>query len=158
MQAAIGVAQLGKLDGFIAARRHNWARLRAGLSDLEDRLILPEPTPHSEPSWFGFALTLRPGFPIERTDVIAAIEGRRVSTRLLFGGNLLRQPAYLGLPHRAIGELPNAEIITERTFWVGVYPGLDDEKVDYMIEVIRESVGADTRAPSTGRSAERKNQ
>jgi CDP-6-deoxy-D-xylo-4-hexulose-3-dehydrase len=152
MQAAVGVAQLAKLDDFVAARRHNWDRLRAGLSDLEDRLILPDPTPHSEPSWFGFALTVRPGSSLRRNDVVAAIEDRRVSTRLLFGGNLLRQPAYLGLPHRKIGELPNAETITENTFWIGVYPGLDDEKIDYMIEVVREAVGASTASPASGRS------
>ena len=116
-------------------------------------MILPEPTPRSEPSWFGFALTLRPRVPLDRNDVVAAIEGRRVSTRLLFGGNLLRQPAYLGLPHRAIGDLPNAEIITNRTFWIGVYPGLDDDKIDYMIEVVREAVGAQKPAPSNGRRA-----
>ena len=151
MQAAVGVAQLTKLAGFIEARRHNWERLRAGLSDLEDRLILPDPTPHSEPSWFGFALTLRPGSSLDRNDVVAAIEGRRVSTRLLFGGNLLRQPAYLGLPHRKVGDLPNAEIITNRTFWIGVYPGLNDDKIDYMIEVVREAVGAQKPASSNGR-------
>jgi CDP-6-deoxy-D-xylo-4-hexulose-3-dehydrase len=142
MQAAVGVAQLGKLPDFIAARRHNWARLRAGLADLEDRLILPVATANSEPSWFGFALTLRPGFPLQRADVVGHIEGRRIGTRLLFGGNLLRQPAYLGLPHRVVGSLDNADIITERTFWVGVYPGLTDDNIDYMIDVIREAVGA----------------
>ena len=142
MQAAVGVAQLNKLPAFIEARRRNWSRLRAGLADLQDRLILPEATAHSEPSWFGFALTLRPGFPIERSTVINHLEARRVATRLLFGGNLLRQPAYLGVPHRVVGDLPNADIITERTFWVGVYPGLTDVHVDYMVDVIREAIGA----------------
>jgi CDP-6-deoxy-D-xylo-4-hexulose-3-dehydrase len=149
MQAAVGVAQLGKLPGFIEARRHNWARLRAGLEDLQDRLILPEATANSEPSWFGFALTLRPGFALERADVVRHIEEHRIGTRLLFGGNLLRQPAYLGLPHRVVGSLDNADIITDRTFWVGVYPGLTDDKIDYMIEVLRESVGASV--PRTSR-------
>jgi CDP-6-deoxy-D-xylo-4-hexulose-3-dehydrase len=153
MQAAVGVAQLSKLDGFIAARRHNWARLRAGLADLEDRLILPEPSKHSEPSWFGFALTLRPGFPLERADVVGAIEGRRVGTRLLFGGNLLRQPAYLGLPHRVVGTLDNAEVITDRTFWIGVYPGLTDDKIDYMIKVVREAVGSSSPRKAARRTS-----
>lgn len=150
MQAAVGVAQLKKLPDFVAARRHNWARLRAGLDDLQDRLILPEATPGSDPSWFGFALTVRPGCGLERNDVVRHIESRRIGTRLLFGGNLLRQPAYLGLPHRVVGPLTNADVITEGTFWIGVFPGLSDEKIDYMIETVRDAV-----APSGGTTKRR---
>jgi CDP-4-dehydro-6-deoxyglucose reductase, E1 len=139
MHAAVGVAQLGKLPGFIDARRRNWNRLREGLRDLEEHFILPFATPSSEPSWFGFALTVRPDSPIDRRQLIQFIESRRIGTRLLFGGNLLRQPAYLRIPHRVVGPLTNADIITDRTFWVGVYPGLDDERVDYIVETIHEA-------------------
>jgi len=155
MQAAVGVAQLSKLDGFIERRRHNWQRLRDGLADLEDRVVLPVATEHSEPSWFGFALTLREDAPRTRAEVVRHVEDHRIGTRLLFGGNLLRQPAYLGLPHRVVGNLTNAEAITERTFWVGVYPGLTDDKIDYMIGVLREALGAGER-PKTSRRSSRK--
>ncbi len=146
MQAAVGVAQLKKLPDFIAARRHNFKRLYAGLKKFEEVLILPETTPKSHPSWFGFAITIRPGAPFSRLDLVQHIESRRIGTRLLFGGNLMRQPAYINMPHRVVGPLTNADIITDNTFWLGVYPGLTDEMVDFMIatvdEFIESKVGA----------------
>lgn len=137
MQAAVGVAQLQKLPTFIATRRANFARLYEGLSDLEDHFILPQATKNSAPSWFGFALTIRPGSTIDRYTLIQYLEDRRIGTRLLFGGNLRKQPAYLGRPHRVVGELSNSNIITTNTFWLGVYPGLDSARIDYIIESIR---------------------
>jgi CDP-6-deoxy-D-xylo-4-hexulose-3-dehydrase len=138
MQAAVGVAQLDKLDEFVAARRANWQRLRDGLADLEEHLLLPEATPGCEPSWFGFAITVRPEAPFSRFDLVQHLESRRIGTRQLFGGNLMRQPAYLDLPHRAVGPMPNADLIMDGTFWVGVYPGLGDAMLDYIIESTHE--------------------
>ena len=140
MQAAVGVAQLNKLPDFIAARRHNFNRLYAGLKKFEEVLILPEATPNSNPSWFGFAITIRPGAPFSRLELVQHIESRRIGTRLLFGGNLMRQPAYIGMPHRVVGPLTNADIITDNTFWLGVYPGLNDEMVDFMIATVAEFI------------------
>ena len=140
MQAAVGVAQLKKLPDFIAARRHNFKRLYAGLKKFEEVLILPETTPQSNPSWFGFAITIRPGAPFSRLELVQHIESRRIGTRLLFGGNLMRQPAYINMPHRVVGPLTNADIITDNTFWLGVYPGLTDEMVDFMIATVAEFI------------------
>ena len=140
MQAAVGVAQLKKLPDFIAARRHNFKRLYAGLKKFEEVLILPETTPKSNPSWFGFAITIRPGAPFSRLELVQHIESRRIGTRLLFGGNLMRQPAYINMPHRVVGPLTNADIITDNTFWLGVYPGLTDEMVDFMIATVAEFI------------------
>ena len=140
MQAAVGVAQLKKLPDFIEARRHNFNRLYAGLKKFEEVLILPETTPKSNPSWFGFAITVRPGAPFSRLELVQHIESRRIGTRLLFGGNLMRQPAYIGMPHRVVGPHTNANIITDNTFWLGVYPGLNDEMVDFMIATVAEFV------------------
>jgi CDP-4-dehydro-6-deoxyglucose reductase, E1 len=138
MQAAVGVAQLDKLPAFIERRRANWQRLRDGLAHLEEYFVLPVPTPRSEPSWFGFPLTVRDGAPFNRFEIVAHLEDRRIATRLLFGGNLLRQPAYSGLPRRVVGDLVNADVIANSTFWIGVFPGLSDEMIDHMIEVIDE--------------------
>ena len=153
MQAAVGVAQLEKLDGFIAARRANFARLREGLAGLEEHLVLPEATPGSDPSWFGFALSVRPGAPVSRNELVQALEERRIATRLLFGGNLLRQPAYRGIEHRVVGELDNADFVMENTFWVGVYPGLSGEQLDYVIESVHEIVGAQVASPRPAAAA-----
>jgi len=142
MQAAVGVAQLNKLDGFIKARNDNWERLRAGLASLEEHFILPEATPGSDPSWFGFALTVRPDAPFTRFDLVQHLESRRIGTRQLFGGNLLRQPAYQGHDIRVVGDLTNADAITEGTFWIGVYPGLSEEMIDFMIGTVHEFIAA----------------
>ncbi len=148
MQAAVGVAQLDKLPGFIAARRHNWQRLRDGLADLEDVFILPEPTANSDPSWFGFALTVRQGAPFVRSAFVAHLEDYRIATRLLFGSNLVRQPAFKGHPYRVVGTLDNADLITEGTLWIGVYPGITDEMIDYMLQTIHDFVKRQFHLPS----------
>ena len=140
MQAAVGVAQLKKLPGFITARRKNFNRLYEGLKKYEEFFILPQSTPKSEPSWFGFLLTIRPGSPFGRYDLVQHLESHRIGTRQLFGGNLLQQPAYLNIPHRVVGDLTNSDIITTNTFWLGVFPGLTDEMIDYMIAVVSEFV------------------
>ena len=148
MQAAIGLAQLDKLEGFIARRRHNFARLTRGLSDLDEVFILPEATPNSDPSWFGLALAVRPEAPIDRNEIVAALEGRGIATRLLFGGNLLRQPAYRDIEHRVVGDLGGADFVMENVFWIGVYPGLSDAHVDYVIDVLHEIAARPARALS----------
>ena len=138
MQAAVGLAQMDHLDGFIAARRHNFARLHEGLRDLEDILILPEATHGTEPSWFGFPITLRENAPFTRHELLAHLNNRRIGTRMLFGGNLVRQPYMRDRPYRIEGSLANADIVVDRTFWVGVYPGLVDASIDYMIDTFRD--------------------
>ncbi len=138
MQAAVGVAQLDRLDEFVAARRANFDYLKAGLRDagLEKFFILPEPTAKSDPSWFGFLLTLRSDAPFDRNELVRYLNAEKIGTRLLFGGNLLRQPYMTDRPHRLVGDLVNADIIVDRTFWVGVFPGLQSAQLDYMIDRI----------------------
>jgi CDP-6-deoxy-D-xylo-4-hexulose-3-dehydrase len=138
MQAAVGVSQLKKLPEFIARRRANFTALREGLKDLEEFFILPEPTPHSEPSWFGFPIAVRPDAPFNRNQVIAFLESRNIATRLLFGGNLLRQPAYQGIKHRVVGSLENADFIMNQVFWIGVFPGLTPEMIAYVLDVFHQ--------------------
>ena len=138
MQAAVGVAQLQKLPAFIAARRQNFADLYEGLKDLEEFFVLPKATEGSEPSWFGFPLAVRKGAPFTRRGVTQQLEARRISTRLLFGGNLVRQPAYLNVPHRTVGKLPNADFVMENVFWIGVYPGLGRQAIDFILETFHQ--------------------
>ena len=137
MQAAIGLSQLDKLDSFVAARRANWQRMHDGLADLDSVLVLPVATANSEPSWFGFALTVREDAGFSRSELVHYLEGRKIGTRLLFGGNLLRQPAYRDVEHRVVGDLTNADRITEGTFWLGVWPGLTDPMIDHVIGAVR---------------------
>ncbi|MDE2489547.1 MAG: lipopolysaccharide biosynthesis protein RfbH [Elusimicrobia bacterium] len=134
MQAAVGVTQLAKLDGFIAARRRNFEALKAGLTPFEEHLILPEATPNSEPSWFGFPISVRPGAPFSREELTGFLESRKVGTRLLFAGNITRQPYFRDLPHRVVGPLENSDRVMRDTFWIGVYPGLTPEKIAYVVE------------------------
>jgi CDP-6-deoxy-D-xylo-4-hexulose-3-dehydrase len=141
MQAAVGVAQLKKLPSFVAARRRNFERLLAGLRDLEEFFVLPEATPGSEPSWFGFPLAVRPGAPFSRDEVVRFLNERQIATRLVFAGNLLRQPAYRGVKHRRVGDLANSDFAMNRAFWVGVYPGLTDAALAYVVGSLRELVG-----------------
>lgn len=136
MQAAIGVAQLDHLDDFIQARKRNFEILKGGLKDLEEFFILPEATPNSDPSWFGFALTVREGAPFSRNDLLRHLNEKRIGTRLLFGSNLLRQPYMIGRPHRVVGTLTNSDIVVARSFWLGVYPGLGAPELDYMLDQI----------------------
>jgi CDP-6-deoxy-D-xylo-4-hexulose-3-dehydrase len=134
MQAAVGVSQLKKLPAFIAARRANFKRLYEGLSDLQEFFSLPQATPDSDPSWFGFPIAVKPESGLKRDRVVQALEQRKIGTRLLFGGNLLRQPAYLNSKYRKIGELPNTDYVMNNVFWIGVYPGLSQNMIDYMID------------------------
>jgi len=138
MQAAVGVAQLDHLDGFVQARRRNFEMLKNGLRDLEEYFILPEATPNSEPSWFGFVITLRDGAPFRRDDILRHLNEKKIGTRLLFGGNLIRQPYMKGRNYRVHGDLVNGDRIVEQTFWIGVYPGLGAEQINYVLEAIHE--------------------
>lgn len=144
MQAAIGCEQLKKFPTFIARRRHNWARLRAALETASDVLILPEPADNSEPSWFGFLITLREEAGLSREKVVRYIEEHNVQTRMLFSGNLIKHPCFDPLrgtaAYRVVGSLENTDAIMERTFWVGVYPGMTDTMIDYMAKTILEAV------------------
>ena len=141
MQAALGLAQLKKLDGFIAARRRNFSKLSEKLASLTDFLILPEATPNSNPSWFGFPITLRDSVPFDRVDLLRFLDQRKIGTRLLFAGNLTRQPYFTGREHRVSGTLDNADTIMQRTFWVGVWPGLQDVHLDYIATSIADFCG-----------------
>lgn len=146
LQAAIGVEQLKKFPGFIEKRRHNWARLHDALanSSAADMLILPEPAENSEPSWFGFLISVRPESGIKRNDITKYIEDHNVQTRLLFSGNLIKHPCFDQVrdtdAYRVVDELEGTEFIMNNTFWVGVYPGMTDEMIDYMAQVIEEAV------------------
>jgi CDP-6-deoxy-D-xylo-4-hexulose-3-dehydrase len=133
MQAAIGTAQLDRLDDFVATRARNHAYLGDALADLQDTLVLPEATPGSQPSWFGYAITVRPGAPYTRTELVQHLDSRGVDTRQLFAGNLLRQPAYRDMPHRVAGDLPNTDTMMNQAFWIGCYPGLSPEMLEHMI-------------------------
>jgi CDP-4-dehydro-6-deoxyglucose reductase, E1 len=155
MQAAVGVAQLKKLDDFVARRRENFAYLHAALEPLGDLLILPAATAGSDPSWFGFPITVREGVGISRNAVIAWLESRGIKTRLLFGGNLTRQPAYAAVPFRAVGDLKNADIIMNNTFWVGIFPGLDRAMLDYLaVELEQAAHGAIAKPAAPRRPAQ----
>jgi CDP-6-deoxy-D-xylo-4-hexulose-3-dehydrase len=136
MQAAVGVAQLPKLDGFIAARRRNFTRLREGLRELEEFFILPEATEGADPSWFGFPIAVRPEAPFSRDQATAWLEERKIATRLLFGGNLIRQPAYRDSPYRVVGSLDNTDFVMDCVFWIGLYPGLGPGTLDYMLDAL----------------------
>ncbi len=135
MQAAIGCAQLGKLEGFIARRRANFDRLMEVLRPYEDRLVLPKALAHSEPSWFGFAITVREDAGFSRAELVRFLEAHRVETRSLFAGNLLRHPAFQRIPHRVVRGLANTDSVMNNTFFVGVYPGLDAARLDHMAGV-----------------------
>ena len=144
MQAAIGLAQLDKLPGFTESRRKHFEQLRTKLEPVRDRLLLPEACPGSHPSWFGFPVTCEKG--TDRAKVVPYLESKGIQTRMLFAGNLIKQPCFDGIRgvgngYRVIGDLPNTEQIMRDTFWMGVYPGMSDEMVDYMAEMMVEAVG-----------------
>ena len=144
MQAAIGCEQLKKFPTFVERRRHNWERLYKALEDVQDKLILPKPAENSSPSWFGFLISIKPESGLKRNEVTRYIEEHNIQTRLLFSGNLIKHPCFDQFrgtdAYRVIGDLDNTEFIMNNTFWVGVYPGMTDEMVDYMAEVIRDAV------------------
>ena len=140
IQAAIGLAQLEKLNSFIEKRRFNWNYLRENLSDLENLLLLPEKTANSDPSWFGFAITVKPECKITRNQIVAKLNEKNIGTRLLFGGNLLKQPAFKNTPRRVSGDLVNTDIILNDTFWIGVWPGLTIEMLEFVVSSIRQII------------------
>jgi CDP-6-deoxy-D-xylo-4-hexulose-3-dehydrase len=136
MQAAVGVAQLKKLPRFIEARKKNFALLKEALFSSQDHFILPEPTPHSDPSWFGFPMMVRDSAPFSRKNAVEFLDSKKIQTRQLFGGNLVRQPAYKNVPFRVVGELKNSDRVMNQAFWIGVYPGLTQQMIEYMIESV----------------------
>ncbi|MEU2287246.1 lipopolysaccharide biosynthesis protein RfbH [Streptomyces sp. NPDC013178] len=141
LQAALGLSQLRKVEQFAEARKRNWQRMRAGLADVPG-LLLPSATPDSDPSWFGFVITVLPDAPFTRRELADFLESRQIGTRRFFGGNLTRHPAYHDRPHRVVGDLRNSDIITEHTFWLGVYPALTTEMIDYVTASVREFAAA----------------
>lgn len=138
MQAAVGVSQLKKLNGFIEKRRANFDYLTELLSPLQEFFIFPKATQNSTPSWFGFPIFVRPEAPFSRDELVRHLEGRKIGTRLLFGGNLIHQPAYRGKGYRVVGDLKNSDEVMRRVFWIGVYPGLTDPMLSYVAETIQQ--------------------
>ncbi len=134
VQAAIGLEQLKKLPSFIEARKKNFSLLYNTLKDYENFIILPKATDKSDPCWFGFLITIRPDAPFSRKDIVEFLEKNKIETRMLFAGNILRQPAYKGIEHRVVGNLANTDLIMNNTFFVGIYPGIDDQRMNYIIE------------------------
>ena len=146
LQAAVGVEQLKKFPSFIERRRHNWDRLYNALKDTQDKLILPEPAENSRPSWFGFLISVKPESGIDRNKVTRYVEDHNIQTRLLFSGNLIKHPCFDQIretnAYRVSGTLENTDYIMNNTFWVGVYPGMTDEMIDYMAKVIKDAVNS----------------
>ena len=144
LQAAVGVEQLKKFPSFIERRKHNWARLHAALENVQDKIILPEPAENSDPSWFGFLISVRPETGLNRNDVTKYIESKNVQTRLLFSGNIIKQTCFNEIrgtdAYRVVGNLENSDFVVNNSLWVGVYPGMTDTMIDYMAQVIKEAV------------------
>ncbi len=144
MQAAVGCSQLDKFPGFVKKRKDNWKRLRNELSSLQDKLILPEPLENSEPSWFGFLITVKETAGKSRNEITQFLESHNIQTRLLFSGNIIKHPCFDPLrgtdAYRVVGSLENTDVIMENSFWIGVYPGMTDEKIDYMVRMIKEAL------------------
>ncbi len=140
MQAALGLSQIGKLEHFIARRKENFTYLRNALQPLSEFLILPEATPNADPSWFGFPIGVKADAPFTRDQLTHALEAKKIGTRLLFAGNLLRQPAYEGWEHRVVGDLKNTDFVMNQVFWIGVFPGLTKEMLDFVAKTATEFV------------------
>ena len=141
MQAACGLAQMDRLGGFVEARKRNFAYLKERLKSCEEFLILPEATPKSDPSWFGFPITLKPAANVDRVDLLTYLDQHKIGTRLLFAGNLTRQPYMIGRNYRVSGELVNTDRVMNDTFWIGVYPGLNEEMLSFVVEKIEAFFG-----------------
>ena len=137
MQAALGVSQIAKLPEFIARRKENFAYLKAALKPLEDVFILPDATPNSDPSWFGFPIAIRESAPFTRDELTRHFDAKRIGTRLMFAGNLLRQPAYAGIERRVVGDLKNTDFVMNQVFWLGVFPGLTPAMLDYIVDTAK---------------------
>ncbi len=144
LQAAVGVEQLKKFPSFIERRKHNWARLRSALETVQDKIILPVPAENSDPSWFGFLISVKPETGLDRNSVTKYVEEHNIQTRLLFSGNIIRQSCFDEIrgtdAYRVIGNLGNSDYVVNNTFWVGVYPGMTDTMIDYMAKIIKEAV------------------
>jgi CDP-6-deoxy-D-xylo-4-hexulose-3-dehydrase len=136
-QAALGLSQLKKLDLFIQRRKENFNYLFSGLKEV-DGLLLPKATDNSDPSWFGFPITLEPSHPANREELLRFLDSRKIGTRLMFAGNIVKQPAYRNIEFRVVGDLKNSDIVMNRSFWIGVYPGLDTKMLDFVVESIEE--------------------
>ena len=136
------MAQLKKLPTFIEKRRRNFQFLYEGLSDMEEFFILPKATPGAEPSWFGFPLSVREGAPFTRDEVLRYLDDHKIATRLIFGGNLLRQPAYLGIRHRKVGDLSNSDFVMNNSLWMGVWPGLTERMLTFVLDKLHEMAAA----------------
>jgi CDP-6-deoxy-D-xylo-4-hexulose-3-dehydrase len=136
MQAALGLTQLSKAEKYIEARKVNFNYIYSQLKDVEG-LILPQATPNSDPSWFGFPITLDPSHPVNREELLRYLDSKKIGTRLMFAGNILKQPAYRNTEFRVVGDLTNTDIVMTRTFWIGVYPGLTNQMLDYAIDAIK---------------------
>jgi CDP-6-deoxy-D-xylo-4-hexulose-3-dehydrase len=137
MQAAVGVAQLGKLAGFIERRKVNFQKIHKFLEPYQERLLLPRATSNSDPAWFAFVITVREEAGFTRNELTGFLEANRIETRNLFAGNLLRQPAFMDIPHRIVGDLANTDLIMDNTFFIGVYPGIADSHLDYIESVFK---------------------
>ena len=133
-------------SGFIARRKNNFQNIYAMLAPYQERLLLPRATPNSDPSWFGFVLTVREQAGFTRNELTGFLEANHIETRALFGGNLLRQPAFMDIPHRMVGDLANTDTIMEKTFFIGVYPGIEDRQLDYIDSVFRRFMGGERLA------------
>jgi CDP-6-deoxy-D-xylo-4-hexulose-3-dehydrase len=140
MQAALGVSQIDKLPQFIARRKENFAYLKAALKPLEDVLVLPVAGEHADPSWFGFPIAVKPEAPFTRDQLTRELDARKIGTRLVFAGNLLRQPAYAGLHYRTVGDMSGSDYVMNHVFWIGVFPGLTTEMLDYIVKTVTEFV------------------
>jgi CDP-6-deoxy-D-xylo-4-hexulose-3-dehydrase len=140
MQAAIGVEQLKKLPGFAEKRKDNFNLLYRGLKKYENYFVLPEPPPHSEPSWFGFPILVKENAPFSRDDIVRYLEANKISTRMLFGGNLIKQPAYSDMKYRAPDALKNTDLVMKNLFWIGVYPGMKEGMIRYMLDKFDEFI------------------
>ncbi len=151
MQAALGLSQIAKLPFFIERRKENFRHLFNALKPLENHLMLPEATPGSDPAWFGFPIGVREVAPFTREDLIRALEAQKIGTRLLFGGNLIRQPAYEACEYRTVGELPNSDFVMNNVFWVGVYPGLTSKMLDFIVQVMCDFISSVDRNLTTKR-------
>lgn len=142
IQAAIGIQQLNRLDFFIERRRHNWNKLKEYLAEVQEFIILPDATEYAEPSWFGFAITVKKNSPISRNEIVLKLNSIGIGTRLLFGGNLLLQPAFINTPRRTASSLENTNLIANNTFWIGVWPGINDSMIEFMADSIIEIFNA----------------
>ena len=140
MQSAVGVAQLRKLEAFIRTRKDNYRALHEGLAGLNQYLILPQPTENTDPAWFGFPITIAPGAPFNRNQLLQFLDSRKIATRLLFGGNLIKQPAYREIHYRVAGDLKNTDTVMRDSFWIGVYPGMNAAMIDHVLATFRNFV------------------